>query len=109
MADERIVKLMSDYSAGWPLWSADEGLLAADAFSLSASLTADLRAWQDLFEAEFHWDRGWRTPEAEARYARTAPELLHHLRREFGPDVHVTLNAWPVTDPYLSAWLKHRH
>jgi hypothetical protein len=109
MADKRRVKLMSDYSAGWPLWSADEGLLAPDAFSLSASLAADLRAWQDLFEDEFHWDRGWRTLEAEARYARTGPDLLHRLRRELGPAVLVTLDAWPVTDPELVDWLKHRH
>jgi hypothetical protein len=109
MAGERMVKLMSDYSAGWPLWSANEGLLAPDALSLSAPLAADLRAWQDLFEDEFHWDRGWRTLEAEARYALAGLELLHRLRRELGPAVHVTLNAWPVTDPELIAWPKHRH
>jgi hypothetical protein len=109
MADERPVKLMSDYGAGWPLWSAEEGLLAPDALSVSTSLTADLRAWQDLFESEFHWDRGWRTREAEARYARAGPELLHRLRRELGPAVPVVLDVWPVTDPELVAWLVHRH
>ena len=109
MADERLVKLMSDYSAGWPLWSDGEGQLAPEVLALSASLVADLQAWEDLFDSEFHWDSGWRTPEAEARYARAAPELLHRLRRELGPAVQVTLNAWPVTDPELVAWLKHRH
>jgi len=64
---------MSDYSAGWPLWSAGEGLLASDALPPSAPLIADLRAWQDLFENEFHWDHGWHTPEAETRYARRLP------------------------------------
>jgi len=72
------------------------------------SLTADLRAWQDLFENEFHRDHGWRTPEAEARYARAAPELRHRLRQELGSTVNVTLDAWPVADPELAAWLKHR-
>jgi hypothetical protein len=96
---------MSDYGARWPLWTAQEGLAAPDTFSLSASLTADLSAWQDLFEREFHWDHGWRTPEAEARYARAAPQLLHRLRRELGPDVHVTLDIWPVSDPELVAWV----
>jgi hypothetical protein len=99
---------MTDYSAGWPLWAAGEGLLAPDAFALSATLTADLYAWQDLFENEFHWDSGWRTPEAEARYARAAPQLLHRLRQELGPAASVTLDAWPVTDPELAARLKHR-
>jgi hypothetical protein len=100
---------MSDYSAGCPLWSEGEGLLAPDAFSLSASLVTDLQGWQELFDREFHWDHGWRTPEAEARYARAAPDLLHRLRRELGSAVQVTLRAWPVTDPELVAWLKHRH
>lgn len=108
MADEQSVKLMSDYSAGWPLWSAQEGLLAPDSLLLSAQLTADLRAWQELFEQDFHWDHGWRTVEAEVRYSRLAPELLHRLRRELGPTVHVSLDAWPVTDPELVAWLRHR-
>jgi hypothetical protein len=108
MAGGQRVKLMSDYSAGWPLWSAQEGLLAPESLLLSAELTADLHAWQDLFEREFHWDHGWRTLEAEVRYARLAPALLQRLRRELGPTVHVTLNSWPVTDPELAAWLRHR-
>ena len=109
MTAERLVRLTSDYRAGWPLWSADGGLLASDAFTLSDSLTTDLRAWQDLFESEFHWNHGWRTPEAEARYARAAAELVHRLRHEIGPAVRVTLDAWPVGDPELAAWLKLRH
>jgi hypothetical protein len=103
------VTLMSDYGADWPLWSPPEGLLAPEAFSLSAGLVTDLHAWQDLFEQQFHWDHGWRTPEAEARYAQAAPQLLHRLRRELGPTVHVTLNTWPVSDPELVSWLSHRH
>ena len=109
MANDGRVKLMSDYGAGWPLWTAQEQLTAPDTFSLSASLTADLRAWQDLFEREFRWDHGWRHAEAEARYARAAPELLHRLRRELGPDVQVTLDTWPVSDLDLVAWLRQRH
>lgn len=109
MAREQRVKVMSEYGIDWPLWSDQDGLLAPDAFSLSSALAADLRAWQDHFEREFHWDRGWRTSEAEARYAKDAPELLHRLRRELGSAVHVTLDAWPVSDPELAAWLRHRH
>ena len=99
---------MSDYGAGWPLWSDEEGLLAPDAFSLSASLVADLRNWQELFDSQFHWDDGWRTQQAESRYAREAPQLLHRLREELGSLVQVTLDAWPVSDPGLVTWLSHR-
>jgi hypothetical protein len=102
------VKLMCDYAAGWPLWSADEGLLSPDALPLSPALAADLRAWQELFDREFHWDGGWRSREAEVAYAYGAPELLHRLRRELGDATPVTLDAWPVTDPELTAWLAHR-
>src|SRR3954468_19002833 len=101
MAHGQRVKLMSDYGADWPLWSAQEALLVPGSLSLSASLVTDLHAWQDLFEHEFHWDHGWRTPQAEARYARVAPELLHRVRQELGPAVHVTLDVWPVSDPEL--------
>ena len=59
MADGQRVKLMSDYGAGWPPWSAQEGLLAPESLLLSA--------------------------------------------------VHVTLDAWPVSDPELVAWFRHRH
>ena len=107
MADGGHVRLMTDYEAGWPLWTTEKGLTAPDACSLSASLTADLLGWQDLFEREFRWDRGWRSAAAEARYARDAAELLHRLRREVGPGVEVTLDAWPVSDPELVAWLGH--
>ena len=99
---------MSEYSVGWPLWTAHEQLAAPEDLSLSASLADDLRAWQDLFEREFHRDGGWHTAEAEACYARAAPDLLHRLRRELGADVHVTLDAWPVSAPELVAWLRHR-
>ena len=61
----------------WPFLLA--GLLAPDALSLSASLAADLRAWQDLFEDAFHWDSGWRTLEAEARNARAASRSLSFI------------------------------
>src|SRR3954453_14226356 len=107
MADRQRVKLMSDYGAGWPLWCTPEGLLDPESLVLSAMLVADLRAWQDLFEQDFHWDHGWRTLEAEARYARVASDLLYRLRRELGPAVDVTLDAWPVSAPDLAARLTY--
>jgi hypothetical protein len=109
MRDGGQVKLMSDYSADWPLWSAEEGLLTPESLALSPALVADLLAWQELFECEFRWDHGWRSPESEARYARIAPELLNRLRIELGPTWQVVMNTWPVTDPELAAWLGHRH
>jgi hypothetical protein len=108
MAPRQQVTLTSDYGAGWPLWSARGSLLAPDALPLSAELTADLHSWQDLFDRQFHRDDGWRSPEAETRYARAAPELLHRLRGELGPAVQVTLDTWPVSDPDLVTWLSHR-
>jgi hypothetical protein len=110
MAGKQRVTLMSDYFAGWPLWSDDGRLTAPESFALSPALVSDLKAWEALFEREFRFDRepGWSSPEAEAQYARDAAGLLHRLRRELGPGVQVSLDAWPVGDPALRAWLSHR-
>jgi hypothetical protein len=100
---------MSDYSAGWPLWSEAGELLAVDDPPLSDELAADLRAWQNLFETEFHWDSGWRTAEAEERYAREAVALLDRLCRELGGDVQVELDTWPVNNVDVIARLDQGH
>ncbi|MGH3326752.1 MAG: hypothetical protein ACRDPT_02960 [Streptomycetales bacterium] len=94
---------MSDYGADWPLW--EGGMIGPEDLDLSAGLAADLKAWQDLFEDYFHWESGWRTPEAKERYARDADTLLNRLREELGPGFDVQPDAWPVNSrSRLTRW-----
>lgn len=98
---------MNDYSAQWPLW-AEDGMIGPDDLGLSPPLAADLKAWQELFDADFHWETGWRTPAAQERHAREAAALVRRLRAEVGPDVEVELDTWPVSDTRLKKWLERR-
>ncbi|TYP90686.1 hypothetical protein BD833_101404 [Blastococcus xanthinilyticus] len=91
---------MTDYMAAWPLWI-DHGLTTPAALGLSAALTARLAAWNELFQEHFHWNGGWRDPDARARFAADGPQLLRDLRREL-PDDEVELDDWTqeeVSDP----------
>lgn len=97
---------MTEYGADWPLWS--DGMTTPEEPGPSPVLVAGLHDWQDLFDREFHWDTGWRTGDAQDRYARAAADLLHRLTHEVAPDVDVVLDAWPVIDPTLKEWLTCR-
>ncbi|MGY1718710.1 hypothetical protein ACI8AG_06665 [Blastococcus sp. SYSU DS0552] len=87
----RHVRLMTDYGAEWPLWTV--GLTDPGRLGLSEELTARLAAWNELFQEHFHWDGGWRDPDARARFAAEGPRLLRDLRREL-PDDEVEFDDW---------------
>ncbi|MDP5182645.1 hypothetical protein QOZ88_08330 [Blastococcus sp. BMG 814] len=87
----RHVRLMTDYGAAWPLWTV--GPTHPATLGLSEALTARLTTWNQLFQEHFHWDDGWRDPDARARFAAEGPRLLRDLRREL-PDDEVELDDW---------------
>jgi hypothetical protein len=41
-----------------------------------------LAAWQEEFDAYFHWETGWRSAEIRDRWARQAVELASDVRSE---------------------------
>lgn len=95
MTPRQSVRLMSDYSVGWPLWD-DEGAMDPSTSRVSPALSARLLAWQESFEEGFHHERGWRSEHDAARYAREGRLLLQHLRAEIGGWADVELDLWPV-------------
>jgi hypothetical protein len=103
-----VVTLMSDYSCGWPLWargSLDDA--SAEALGLSEELAHDLLELQDVFDAGFHWERGWQRAGDEERYARLAVDTWYRLKRELhDQDVDVEIDLWPVGDGKLWTWLR---
>ena len=110
MTPAAVVKLMSDYGCGWPLWPLSPNLDAsADALDLSHDLTVRLLALEQLFESGFHYQRGWLCPDDEARYAREAVDCWYRLGQELdGRGIEVVADLWPVNDPELRRWLVHR-
>jgi hypothetical protein len=78
------------------------------AHGVPADLCTDLRAWQDLFDAGFDPDSGWRSGSVEQQYAQAAIDLLRRLQSELGADVAVSLDMWPLSSASLIRWIEHR-
>lgn len=95
MKRDDTLKLMSDYGAESPLWSAD-GMVSPADLGLSPDLDRALVAWQEQFELHFDPDDGWDSTERKDRYAREAQELLAALRDELGATYHIALDLWPA-------------
>lgn len=95
MTSRQTVRLISDYSVGWPLWN-DDGAMDPTTSGVSAALSARLHAWQESFEEAFHYERGWRSNNEATRYAREGRLLLRHLQAEIGAWADVELDLWPV-------------
>lgn len=77
-----VVRLMSDYSAEWPMWHLGE-TTREDWPQVSDSLAAALVEWN----ASWHHDhrRGWVDEQARRRYVDAAGSLAERLRAELGP------------------------
>ena len=94
---EAVVRLMSEYMAGWPLWSLSPGDNdRADKDRLSPALRDALYAWEALFERHFSWDTGWESEAAAQQYQDQAVPLVERLRLELGPEIEVVTNLWPL-------------
>lgn len=91
-ADELpVITLSPEYGYDLPL----EGPF--EQFDISASLLDALGNWQQYFEDNFDpYAAGWRTPEAERRWADEAVELEFGLRRAVWGKATVVVHLWPL-------------
>jgi hypothetical protein len=80
---------MCDYSAEWPVWF-DDPTPDPD-LRLPDILVADLRAWQEHFNAHLHYDHGWDTPSAATWYTEEGERLKRRLEAEIGREFKVRL------------------
>jgi len=55
-----------------------------------------LVAWQEEFEAGFHWETGWRSSEMRDRWASQAGELAADVRAELCTRAELTVRLWPL-------------
>ena len=93
-----VVILEPDYGAELPLTSEDEGMLGWGQTGFSPQLLDWLADWQEAFEAGFHYDTGWRSPQRRDEWARQARELEAAIRAELGSRAELVVHLWPLGD-----------
>jgi hypothetical protein len=92
-----VVILEPDYGAELPLTS-EEGMLSWEQTGLSPRLLDRLAAWQAAFDAGFHFDTGWRSPELRNQWAQQASELEAAVRAELGNRAELVVHLRPLRD-----------
>jgi hypothetical protein len=93
------IELSPEYSAELPLWGDDgygSGMIAWQDTKFSPELLDRLAAWQQDFDANFHWEKGWRSVEIRDRWASQAEELAADVRAELGTRAELTVRLWPL-------------
>ena len=91
------IDLSPDYSADLPLWGCG-GMLAWQNTKFSPQLLDRLTAWQQEFDANFHWETGWRSAEIRDHWASQAEGLAADVRAELGSRAELTVRLWPLED-----------
>jgi hypothetical protein len=92
----KLVILSPDYSAQLPISSEGSGQISWRATEFSPELLDRLADWQNEFDANFHWEKGWRSEKALARWAQEANDLAAELRRVLGSRAELVVNLWPL-------------
>jgi hypothetical protein len=90
-----VIELSPEYSADLPLWG-ECGAIAWQRTKFSPQLLDRLAAWQQDFDANFHWDKGWRSAQTRDRWARQAEVLAADVRAELGNRARLTVRLWPL-------------
>jgi hypothetical protein len=93
-----VVILEPDYGAELPLTSEEAGMLDWQQTGFSPQLLDRLADWQEAFEAGFHYDTGWRSPQLRDEWARQARELEVAVRAELGSHAELVVHLWPLRD-----------
>jgi hypothetical protein len=88
------LRLAPDYVMGisglWP--SSDD----TDAM-VSPELLTRLVAWNDEFNVNFHYERGWRSEEARDRWAEESVDLAAQVRAAVEGKAELQIDLWPLS------------
>ena len=93
-----VVELKPDYSAELPLWGKGFGNISWNFTKFSPELLDWLAAWQQDFDAGFHYNRGWRSEELRDRWASQADSLAADVQAELGTRAKLVVDLWPLSD-----------
>jgi hypothetical protein len=91
-----VVELAPDYGAELPLWGAGFGNISWQYTKFSPELLDRLAAWQEDFDANFHWENGWRSAETRNHWASRAKDLAADVRAELGTRAELVIRLWPL-------------
>jgi hypothetical protein len=94
-----VIELAPDYGAELPLWGDGFGNIGWEYTKFSPGLLDRLAAWQQEFDAGFHWESGWRSAEIRDHWASEAGELAGDVRAELGPRANLVVRLWPLDAP----------
>lgn len=75
-----------------PLWPSSD---ATDAL-VPPDLIERLLAWQEDFDTNYHYERGWLSDEARERWATTSLELEADLRDALASKADLVVDLWPL-------------
>jgi hypothetical protein len=60
-----------------------------------------LIAWNDYFNANCHWERGWQSEEVKTKWAEEARPLVAELRDALKGKAKLVVDLWPL-EPFDS-------
>ena len=83
----RELRIFCDYGAEWPLW--EIGMICPEDYGISQPLAARLAKWNEQFQENLHWEKGWQNGFDDAGWNRRGQELARDVQREVGGEVNV--------------------
>ncbi|GAA1716754.1 hypothetical protein GCM10009809_11010 [Isoptericola hypogeus] len=94
-ADRLTVMLMNDYGADWPVWMLfDPDVDAAVDAAVDDTLAARLRAWAQVFDEHYHYERGWDDRRVAAQHRAEGEALRVALAAVLPAPLRVRLAYW---------------
>jgi len=100
-----VVILLPDYGAGFdaglPLWSEESGQITWHSTKFSPELLERLANWQEQFDSDFHWEKGWRSERAQNEWAEEATNLAADVRTQSGTRADLAVHLWPLKREHL--------
>jgi hypothetical protein len=79
-----VITLAPDYGAPLPLWGYGFGNLAWQYTKFSPALLDRLAAWQQEFDAHYHYAHGWNSHQTGDQWTQQGEDLAADVRRELG-------------------------
>jgi hypothetical protein len=83
---------MPEYGVDVPLFPQSDFTVAL----VPEELMSKLMRWHEVFEENFHWENGWRSPEVRDRWAADAVPLEAELRLALAGKADLVVDLWPL-------------